>query len=247
MKKERWLKIIRDASIRRFGTRVKKLYPVGAIYERLTVKGHIRLDNGCWAVICSCTCGREKTVKYPNQMRRGLVNSCGCLNRELASARWRGKPAIGMLVKGEAAFNALLRAYRRNALIRGLEFRLTREQFRVLTQHDCAYCGQSPAQVCGKRTADKRYNGIFVYNGVDRIEPELGYTSSNTVSCCVQCNRAKRNLSHGAFIEWIQRLVKKNAAQVFRSFVARKMRVLRQDVSNSGCAGLPAPVRARRP
>jgi hypothetical protein len=203
-----WLNVIRNKAVKRFGTRIKRTYPIGTVYGRLTVTGYARLANGCWAVICQCACGKQKAVRYPNQMRRRLVSSCGCLSREKAAARWKGKPAAGRLAKGEAAFRILLRVYRRNALLRGFGFELDVDAFQKLTKSECYYCGAPPSAVSGR----DKHNGKYVYNGIDRVDSNEGYTVKNSVPCCKQCNRAKRNLTHVAFVCWIKRVAAKWAA-----------------------------------
>ena len=51
-------------------------------------------------------------------------------------------------------------------------------------------------------------NGGFIYNGIDRKNNGKGYTEDNIVSCCKQCNFAKRNMSYKEFKFWINKLVK---------------------------------------
>jgi hypothetical protein len=194
----------RDKLVRSIGTRAKKKWPVGARYGKLVVVGHERQPNGCWAVLCECDCGRDKKVLYPNQMARGLVQSCGCLNRELSSLRRKGKAPACTLAPGEASFNFMLRQYKRAALLRDFDFKLTDGEFRILTQQPCAYCGKPPTT--GYKT--NHYNGVYIANGLDRVDPNKGYTIENTVPCCKQCNRAKRDLSLDEFLTWLIRVSK---------------------------------------
>lgn len=56
----------------------------GQRFDRLTVEKHV--GKGHWAVRCDC--GTEKVVEG-TPLRKGLVRSCGCLNRELSAARVR--------------------------------------------------------------------------------------------------------------------------------------------------------------
>lgn len=60
------------------------------------------------------------------------------------------------------------------------EFLLTREEWDVLVDGNCVYCQRS------------KPNGKW--NGVDRVIPDNGYTSKNTVSCCDDCNIDKWEL-----------------------------------------------------
>lgn len=199
------LKAQRDKFVRSVGTRAMRKWPVGARYQRLVIVGHERQANGCWAVLCRCDCGNDKKVLYPNQMARGLVGSCGCLNRELAGHRAKGRAPAGKLEEGEASFNFMLRDYKRNAQFRNIDFELTTEEFRDVTQLPCAYCGAAPTATC---YTNNKYNGTCIANGIDRVDSAQGYFIVNVVACCKQCNRAKRDLPLDDFLTWIMRAAK---------------------------------------
>lgn len=105
--------------------------------------------------------------------------------------------------RGESSFLRLARQYMANARRRHIEFHLSNDQMRKLTAAPCAYCGQPPSQVMQMRDA----NGPYVYNGIDRKNPAVGYTSDNCVSCCGVCNKAKGKMTHEAWLAWIDRIV----------------------------------------
>lgn len=66
---------------------------IGLVFGRLTVLEKIPGDRSVPARFrCRCSCGAEKLIRA-KPVRRGSTKSCGCLNRELASARMMGKPA----------------------------------------------------------------------------------------------------------------------------------------------------------
>jgi hypothetical protein len=54
-------------------------------YERLEVLSEHR-KSGRTYYNCICECGARKSVRADN-LRQGFTASCGCLNRERASAR----------------------------------------------------------------------------------------------------------------------------------------------------------------
>jgi len=135
-------------------------------------------------------------------MLRGFVQSCGCLNREMSSARLRGKKPFCTKPEGAASFTCLFRSYARNAKLRGYSFELTEQEFRDLTCGDCAFCGEPPTQ---ENKGRGKFNGVYVYNGIDRLDPTVGYTADNCVPCCKQCNRAKRDLTAKQFMAWVLR------------------------------------------
>lgn len=142
-----------------------------------------------------CDCGTEKIIRKDSLTRiQGNTKSCGCLRRETNFNRGR-----------ETSFNKILWTYKNNASKRNITFDLTVEQFRDLTKLPCFYCRQLPNQLC-KTT---KHQEIYVYNGIDRKDNNLGYTLDNCVPCCKICNRAKRELTLNEFLDWIERL--KNA------------------------------------
>lgn len=85
------------------------------------------------------------------------------------------------------SFNTLWSNYRRKAKNRGHEWKLTREQFYSLTQGNCTYCSLPPLQKVWNRNPKLSYK----YNGIDRMNNELGYTAKNCVPCCKECNQIK--------------------------------------------------------
>lgn len=159
----------------------------GMIFGRLTVLYRGVNDNrGQARWICRCSCGQETLVRT-SHLKRGKTQSCGCL--------------VGIkLEKGESGLNALLASYRRCILHRKLEFKLTKEEFRRLTQQNCYYCAASPSQTIG--IGWSRYS----YNGIDRVDNSIGYSVNNCVACCKWCNIAKSNRSKEDFLSWIGRI-----------------------------------------
>lgn len=146
-----------------------------------------------------CSCGTEKVV-LKKSMTRGKSKSCGCKQKELIAAN----RTVHRLPKGEASKKQLWHAYKRGAETRGLVFALTLDEFGVLTKDACTYCGVLPAAMNKIPTL----NGYYVYNGVDRVNSDIGYIISNCVPCCKRCNYAKRSATVEEFHEWITRLTK---------------------------------------
>lgn len=159
------------------GEKVGKLTPI-CIYG-VTQRGRCR---PVW--LCLCDCGNYKTATAAN-LRQGQVKSCGCLLK---------------LPEGEACFNRLIGRYRHDAKNRNIAFELTREQFRELAEQDCYYCGVGPQQTgCWH----PNNNGRFIFNGIDRLDNNLGYTLDNCVTACGMCNRCKSTLTKKDFLEWV--------------------------------------------
>lgn len=149
-----------------------------------------------------CKCGKEKQVRYRDYVR-GLSLSCGCYRLAL-SKNCRGKNRLPV---GESARNQLMLIYQRNAVKHGREFALNRDTFLGLTSSNCHYCGQSPHQILNRSKYTGKGNGAYIYNGIDRINSDIGYLPDNCVSCCRMCNYAKNDMSYPDFINWLDRLV----------------------------------------
>lgn len=160
----------------------------GQKFGRLTVLGLAGRRPVRWK--CLCECGTEKVIEG-NNLRNHSTKSCGCLNRERIS-----------LPHGEASFNDLLGTYKRNASSKQLEFTLTKDEFRELTSSNCFYCGAGPSTPF----THNRYNSYYIYNGIDRVDNNKGYTKENSVPCCFMCNYSKGKLSQEEFLSWIRRL-----------------------------------------
>ena len=166
----------------------------GHKYNRWTVVAFSHLNSGShW--LCQCDCGTVKTVR-----RQGLISgtskSCGCFNIEASRAK-------NTLSNGEASFNKLYSAYRSGAKDGGRAFNISKKDFKSLTSSNCHYCDSSPSSV-------KKKNSIagqdYIYNGVDRKDNNLGYLTSNCVTCCWFCNQAKHTSSYEEFMMWIGRI-----------------------------------------
>jgi hypothetical protein len=71
---------------------------------------------------------------------------------------------------------------RRGAKRRGYEWSLSFIDFQKLWQQPCNYCGDDIGTI-----------------GLDRMNPEIGYTMANVVSCCWVCNWMKRHLTISQF------------------------------------------------
>lgn len=105
-------------------------------------------------------------------------------------------PSKDKLPYGYAARNSVIRSYRRNAKNRSLNWELSLEDCELLFQSDCFYCGCPPAN---KHNGQPGYNGVYIYNGIDRMDNDKGYTTDNCVSCCGDCNDLKGARSRQEF------------------------------------------------
>ena len=107
----------------------------------------------------------------------------------------------------------LYATYRTNAHSRNLIFELSKEQCFTLFQEPCAYCGEL--------TSNKREG--FLYNGIDRVDNNMGYLWSNCVPCCRSCNRMKNSSSLSDLLSWVALIKNKQAGlQVTPPVIAKE-------------------------
>ena len=166
----------------------------GKTHGRLLVLGRAKENDkyGQARWVCECSCGIN-TIVLGAALRNGKTKSCGCLARENNS-----------LPPGTAMLNRMYKAYAQGAVKRGYAFVLTVPQFKEITSRACHYCGIEPKQVWSRESC----NGVYVYNGIDRVDNALGYVGGNVVACCQECNFGKGERGKREFLEWISRVHK---------------------------------------
>ena len=164
------------------------LVKVGKRFGKLVVVGLERRHDRTYYRV-QCDCGKEKAIRADWLSH---TKNCGC-NLSYSKPR------------GEASFNALYGSYKLGAGHRKLQFDIDRELFRQLTQMPCYYCGALPSKTYAN---GHKYNGDYIFNGLDRVDNALGYIPENVVSCCEQCNKSKRTYTQREFLDWIRRAYK---------------------------------------
>lgn len=166
------------------------------IFSRLTVQSRdlskIGLESGSFW-LCECSCGTVRSVS-----RQGLVNhgtkSCGCLQKD------RAKLVFSLATEIQAAKNYWFSKYKTRARKLKIVFEFEEESFHAVCLKNCFYCNESPP--IRIYTLDKtRFKEPYAANGIDRVNPELGYTKLNCVPCCTTCNLMKTNKNQKDFIE----------------------------------------------
>ncbi len=175
--------------------------PIGKRFGRLIIiKEEGRGPQGHIRYLCLCDCGNYKIVNGSSIIRENKgIKSCGCLLKEHVTKMGKNNKGKNRLEKGQAGKNHLYRRYIHNAKKRNLEFNISKEYLLTITQQNCIYCGQSPKQVINS----EQENAAYIYNGIDRIDNLKGYVYGNCAPCCIQCNRAKSDLSREEFYNWI--------------------------------------------
>lgn len=169
---------------------------VGRRFGRLTVLAKDIADKSrpnYW--LCKCDCGTELSI-IGYSLMRGCSESCGCSKTEKA--------------KPDSGAKELYWTYIRSARKRGVSFELTLDEFKTITSQNCHYCGATPHKT---RTSRKGCSP-YTYNGIDRMDNEVGYILSNCVPCCSFCNYKKRATPYMEFVNWIHTVSNTLASQL---------------------------------
>ena len=80
--------------------------------------------------------------------------------------------------------------FKNNAIARGINFELTKEQVIELCEKPCFYCGKERCL------------------GIDRVDNSKGYTTDNVVPCCGCCNKMKMDLELNFFLSHVEQIHK---------------------------------------
>lgn len=167
----------------------------GQKFGKLTVikrENNNKYGSATW--MCKCDCGNETIVMGSNLKRKEII-SCGCYPK-----------GVVPFPNGEADAHKLFRDYKFKAKNKDIPFELSLEEFLKLTSGNCFYCGAKPSQI--KKSGRTKNSDSYIYNGIDRINSNEGYTKENTVTCCWKCNRAKSTMMQKDFFEWVNNIYK---------------------------------------
>ena len=185
--------------------RESKQLEIGSRFGKLVVIKRVRTEKyegtsrryTFLRYVCKCDCGISRNVRA-NNLLYGGTKSCGC--SQVESACGEKKPLQ------EIALKELFSQYKFRAARRGIKFSLSREMFQSLVFGKCYYCSSELSifiRVTRRKSLPDR---LFSCNGVDRVNSFKGYVDGNVVSCCKNCNFAKRQLSVEEFYNWIEKV-----------------------------------------
>ena len=121
--------------------------------------------------LCRCELCNSIKEYQSNNVTVGNSKTCGCQRGKNLSMRVK-KPL------GYSNANNTYGNYKRSAKDRNLKFLLTLDDFILISQQNCHFCGCKPSQVSNVKDkfGKPRCNGAFIYNGIDRKNNNDGYT-----------------------------------------------------------------------
>lgn len=175
-------------------TLIGKRFGKLVVSERLE-PGQLKNGKGFARWRCVCDCGGEKITESQN-LTKGKTTHCGCIKR---ISHLRGE-------YGASTRKRVLDSYKRNAEKRNYDWDISDEKAFELFSGDCVFCNSPPATT----TKRDRLYGEFTYNGIDRINNNLGYIAENVQSCCKICNIGKGTVTPKEWIEHCKRVANNN-------------------------------------
>ena len=153
--------------------------------------------------VCKCDCGNIHVVTGES-LRSGKSKSCGCLKHKESYNKIQDRE----MALWKQLYNSTIK--KRNKKMGFGETDISLDKFINLSKSNCFYCGQIPQNKL--KDVNKIYRDrlvsdtIIKFNGIDRIDSNIGYTLFNVVPCCEKCNRAKNIMSQDEFKEWIKKI-----------------------------------------
>jgi hypothetical protein len=195
------------------GQKFGKLTAIERIVRENPEKGGQRSQ---W--LFKCECGNTRISKA-SAVVKGFIKSCKkCTEKEYKSAQGaRGRNK--RYEPKEASFRAKASNIKAHAKVRNIPWELTLEQASEILKMNCYFSGHAPSNQYNtfkNRSAKQtlKYEkenvlerGEILYNGIDRLNSDLGYTVENSVPCCTFCNIAKNDRPAEEFITWLDQLV----------------------------------------
>ncbi len=136
--------------------------------------------------IGQCECGIIKEVNH-NTLKKGnkIGLSCGCKHQKYYKRGENKKPE----------FSQIFCRYQIEAKLRNLTFSIPKELFVEMLQQNCYYCEKIP------QPAGLYFGKRIFYNGIDRVDNDIGYELDNIVTCCKTCNIKKKATSKSMIIK----------------------------------------------
>lgn len=138
---------------------------------------------------CRCECGTEKEI-VGTSLIAGTSRGC----------RYHDKKDPGFSLKRLAWAGY---KHRNKKFIADF----TIEEFHVLAQKDCFYCGVGPSN---KVVSPNKSKATYAYNGIDRVDSTKGYAKDNIVTSCANCNRAKLDLTQAEFFNMVKNIYERH-------------------------------------
>ena len=163
---------------------------IGKKFSHLTVLGKgIQYHPSRVSLNVQCDCGTIKTVLLRSLLSGG-TRTCGQCDLHYKLPRNIGNTNLSDDIKNRLLKTAYSKI-KSSAKGRNIDFELSLEIIIKLIQLSCFACGDQWSSYVTQRYKGERYT--LYYNGLDRINNNLGYTANNVITLCKPCNRIKND------------------------------------------------------
>lgn len=153
-----------------------------------------------------CDCGNIKEVRG-SEAALGKIKTCGSCAYHTGLLEEAADKSVK--VRGwTKSIRVQHTRYIKSAIKRGIEWRLSPEEFLRIVKLDCNYCGEGPRIYKSKPNYGKGRTVQTLMNGIDRVDSSLGYVEGNVVPCCSKCNRMKMSESTDTFLMQVLRIAR---------------------------------------
>src|ERR1035437_460869 len=167
--------------------------------DRVNNSNKHNIDN---VVTCCATCNKFKLdldlLSFIHNIQALKCNTIGenvkMVPRNVLNIKELNKLFPSKLSNGRNALMIRLQHIKSIAKVKNRKFNLSQIDCANLSLSSCIYCD---------RKSDPENNK---FNGIDRIDNNIGYEVNSCVPCCKYCNSAKHNLSLDEFFIWIKRI-----------------------------------------
>ena len=176
---------------------------IGETYGRYKILDQIEIPNGNKGIKRLWKCLNIDNNKIINTSATYIIkNSIKKTQKEI------NEILLSTNTNQKGLRHFLYASYKRNAKRRNIDFNLTFEEFNKIIQQNCYYCNNEPSHPTEKILKERGNinEPSFAYNGIDRLDNELGYNIDNCVPCCSKCNYMKWVLTEKDFLKKIKEI-----------------------------------------
>jgi hypothetical protein len=156
--------------------------------------------------MAKCDCGQIKEVRG-SEAALGKVKTCGNCKYHTELLEEAADKSVKVRGWSKSIRVQHLR-YIKSAVKRGIEWRLSPEEFLQIVKRDCTYCGEAPRIYESKPNYGKGRTVKTLMNGIDRTDSSLGYATGNVVPCCGTCNKMKMAMDESKFTIHVLKIAK---------------------------------------
>jgi hypothetical protein len=188
-------------------------YQVGQKIGEFTITSY-NYDTNYYTLQCSCgnTSDGDSTHvtrKISNLMSEGFTSCMQCSHKMRTELKVRAEKNSVIYT-----YKDVYREYVKKSKERNINFELSLEEASKLFIQNCYYCNRPPLN-CRKRD-----NGAAVYyQGIDRVDNNLGYEINNVVPCCKYCNSFKNDRTQEDFLAHVTEVYINKVQRSERKFV----------------------------